>query len=335
MNHRQPADTKLVISAALKFTLFRAPVALAERVRARWPEMNVVHLSSYDALPQELPDTNVFVGYTLRPAQLQLAERLQWIHVPAAGVAQLMYPELRKSGITVTNASGVHDISMAEQVLGMVLVMARDFHGAVRYQLRHQWAQQQIWDGPARPRELAGQLAVFVGFGAAGRAIAERLRALHMRIWAVTHSGKTDSTLAERVFSSKELHTVLPEADFLILVAPETPDTFHMIAAPQLQAMKPAAILINAARGSLVDEPALISALERRTITGAALDVTSQEPLPPESPLWALENVLITPHLGGVSEHTWERQGNLLMDDLERWFDGRPLRNQVDLVRGY
>jgi phosphoglycerate dehydrogenase-like enzyme len=246
-----------------------------------------------------------------------------------------MYPELRDSGIVVTNASGVHAPPMAEHVTGMIIALARGFPAAMRYQFRHQWAQQEMWDGPPRPREVAGDVAVLVGFGAVGRATAERLRALGMRVWAVTHSGIADPALAERAFTPAELGAALAAADFVVIAAPETPETHHMIGAPQLAAMKPGAFLINVARGSLVDEPALVAALGRRAIAGAALDVASVEPLPPESPLWSLENILITPHVSGISERVWDRQGELLVDNLERWFDGRPLRNRVDLARGY
>lgn len=176
---------------------------------------------------------------------------------------------------------------------------------------------------------------MIAGFGAVGRAVAQRLRAFGMRVWAVTHSGKADAELAERVFPATELDAALPGADFLVLAAPETPDTFHMIAAPQLAKMKPGAILINVARGSLVDEAALVDALRRRALAGAALDVTAVEPLPPESPLWQMENVFITPHLGGVSDRIWERQGDLLLENLELYFGGKPLRNSVDFARGY
>lgn len=331
----QPADTKLVIGMFLKFAMWRPPADFVERIRQRWPPMRVSLLSRADELPAELPDTNIFVGFTLRPEQLALAKRLQWIHVISAGVGQLLYPEMRSSGIVVTNSSGVNAVSMAEQVVGMMLAMTRDIPGAVRYQLRRQWAQQEIWNSPARPRELYGQLAVIVGFGAVGRAVAERLRALGVRVWAVSHSGKAEAALAERVFSSGDLSAALPQADLLVLAAPETPETFHMIGATQLAAMKPGAVLINVARGSLVDEAALADALQRRVIAAAGLDVFAVEPLPAESPLWAVENVLITPHLGGVSDQIWQRQADLLLDNLERWFEGKPLRNRVDLTRGY
>jgi phosphoglycerate dehydrogenase-like enzyme len=332
--HR-PADTKLVIGGFLKFTLWRPPVELAERLRQRWPEMDVVLLQHHEQLALELPDTDIFVGYLLRPEQLRLARRLQWLHSVAAGVAQLMYPEFRESGIVLTNASGVHAIPMAEHVIGMILSLLRDFPGAMRYQLQHRWAQQEIWDGNSRPRELHGQTAVLVGFGAVGRAVAERLRAMGVRVWAVTRSGKADPSLAERAFPATELDAALRHADIVVLAAPDTPETRHMIGAPQLALLKRGAILINVARGSLVDEPALVSALQSRAIAAAGLDVASQEPLPPESPLWSLENALITPHTSGVTERLWEREAELLIDNLERWFGGQPLRNRVDLSRGY
>ncbi len=332
--HR-PADTKLVISGYLKFTLWRPPAELAERVRQRWPEMRVVHLPHHDQLAPELPDADIFVGYLLRPEQLRLTKRLKWLHSVAAGVAQLMYPELLESGIIVTNASGVHAIPMAEHVIGMILALLRDFPGSVRYQLEHRWAQQEIWDGRARPRELHGQTAVLVGLGAVGRAVAERLRAMGVHVWAVTRSGQADLALAERSFPVAQLDAALGDADIVILAAPDTPETRRMIGAAQLARLKPSAILINVARGSLVDEPALISALQNRAIAAAGLDVASQEPLPPESPLWALDNVLITPHTSGVTEQLWEREAELLLDNLERWFSGQPLRNRVDLSKGY
>jgi phosphoglycerate dehydrogenase-like enzyme len=335
MSRRAPADTKLIVFASHPFTLWRPPPELVEHIRSRWPQMRVVHVASGEQLDAEIPDTDILVGIHLRPAQFRLARRLQWIHSTAAGVRQLMYPELRDSGILITNASGVHAIPMAEHVVGMMIALAHNFPGAMRHQLRSRWAQQEMWDGPARPAELFGRVVLFVGFGAVGRAVAGRLRPFGMTVWAVTRSGNADATLATRVFSATELAAALPGADFVVLAAPETPETQRLIGAPQLALMKSSAFLLNVARGSLVDEPALVDALQRRTIAGAGLDVVTEEPLPPASPLWQLENVLITPHTSANSVHLWEREGELLMDNLERWFSGRPLRNQVDLARGY
>jgi len=335
MSRPTPAETKLLICVWHWFTLWRPPADVAVHVRKRFPEMKVVHLPTYDHLADEIGDTDIFVGWSLRPEQFKLARKLKWIHSTAAGVGQLMYPELRQSGITVTNASGIHTVAMAEHILGFLVALARRFPDALRHQWQRKWAQQEIWDAQLRPRELQGQVLLIVGFGAIGHELAKRVRPLGMRIWAVTRAGKGDTTLADRILPASRLDEVLHEADYVVLAAPETPETYHLIGQKQLQQMKPTAFLINVARGSLIDEVALVETLERRALAGAALDVAEQEPLPSESPLWRLDNVFITPHISAVSEYLWDRETELLLDNLDRWFAGRELRNLVDLQRGY
>ncbi|MFY9531214.1 MAG: D-2-hydroxyacid dehydrogenase [Candidatus Acidiferrales bacterium] len=335
MKRTSPTETKLLIAVWHPFALWRPPRQMSERVRQRWPEMRVVHLPTYERLKEELPDAQIFVGYSLRPEQFPWATRLQWIHSTAAGVKQLMYPALQRSGIVVTNASGVHSIPMAEHILGMLIAMARRFPDAFRNQRDARWAQQAIWDSAPHPRELRGQVLLLIGFGAVGQEVARLAQPIGMRIRAVTRSGHGDTRLAERIYPVSEMKQALSEADFIVLAAPETPETFHMMGAPQFQAMKKTAYFINVARGSLVDEGALVEALEKRAIAGAALDVAEEEPLPERSPLWKLENVFITPHLSAASESLWERQTDLLLENLERWFGGRELLNRVDLERGY
>jgi phosphoglycerate dehydrogenase-like enzyme len=335
MTRTEPAQTKLVICVWHAFSLWNPPPKMPERIRARWPEMRVVHLPQYDNLATELPDTDIFVGFSLRAEQFSVARRLKWLHSTAAGVGQLMYPELRQSGIEVTNASGVHRIPMAEHILGTLIALARRFPDCFRYQQQSHWSQQDLWNAPVRLRELRGQILLFIGFGAIGREVAKVIRPLGMRVWAVTRSGRADEGLAEQVFPASKLSDALPQADFVVLAAPETPETRKMFGAREFALMKPSAYFMNVSRGALVDEPALISALEQRRIAGAALDVASQEPLPPDSPLWKLENAFITPHMSAISDHLWERQTDLLMENLERWFAGNELLNRVDLNRGY
>jgi phosphoglycerate dehydrogenase-like enzyme len=310
---------------------------MVQRIRSRWPGMRAVHLPTYERLADELPDTDILVGFSIRPEQFAQARKLKWIHATAAAVAQLMYPELRESGVVVTNASGIHSVPMGEHIVGTMIALARRFPDCLRYQSENYWCQQQLWERPAalRPRELRGQVALFVGFGAVGREAAGLARLLGVRIWAVTRSGKVDGEIAERAFAPPALHQALPPADFVVLAAPETPETTKMMGERELALMKPSTYLINVARGALVDEPALIRALQKGAIAGAALDVTSEEPLPPENPLWKLDNVFITPHVSAVSDRLWKRQTDLLMENLERWFDGRELVNRVDLARGY
>jgi phosphoglycerate dehydrogenase-like enzyme len=335
MTRTSPAETKLLICVWHAFSLWNPPPEMPERIRARWPETRVVHLPRYDRILDELPDTDIFVGFSLRPEQFELARKLKWLHSTAAGVGQLMYPELRASGIEVTNASGVHRIPMAEHILGTLIALAHRFPDCLRYQQQSRWAQQELWNAPVRPRELRGQILLFIGFGAISREVAKIIRPLGMRTWAVTRSGRAQEGLAEQVFPASKLHDALPQADFIVLAAPETPETRKMMGAREFALMKPSAYFVNVSRGALVDEPALISALEQRKIAGVALDVASQEPLPPESPLWRMDNAFITPHMSAVSEHLWDRQTDLLMENLERWFAGRELLNHVDLSRGY
>jgi phosphoglycerate dehydrogenase-like enzyme len=335
MQRSKPENTKLTICVWHPFTHWRPPASLAEVIRRRWPEMNVVHLPDYKKLPEELPDTDIFVGYSLRPQQLADARKLQWIHSTAAGVAQLMYPELRNSGIVVTNPRGIFSIPMAEHTMGLLLALARNFPDAVRHQERSHWGQQEIWDQPQHLTELNGQLLLVVGYGSIGRELARHAAAFGMRVWGVTRSGQGDMTNAERIVAVSELHQVLPQADFVAVTAPETAETKNLIGEAELTRMKASARIVNVARGSLLDEAALVRALNEQRLAGAALDVTGIEPLPADSPLWQTARLMITPHTSAVSDRLWERQAGVLLELLGRWFSGRELTNLVDLSRGY
>jgi phosphoglycerate dehydrogenase-like enzyme len=335
MNRTAPENTKLTICVWHPFTEWRPPPSLPDAIRQRWPAMRVVHLPDYDRLPQELPETDIFVGYSLRAKQLLEAKKLKWIHSTAAGVAQLMYPELRDSNIMVTNPSGIFSVPMAEHTLGLIIALARNFPDCVRCQDQSRWAQQELWDQPQHLTELNGQVLLIVGYGSIGHELARRAKAFDMRVWGVSRTGKGDASLAEKIVPISQLHEVLPHADFVVVSAPENSETKQLIGGPELDRMKPTARLINVARGSLLDQSALLAALQQKKIAGAALDVTDPEPLPAADPLWKAPNLLITPHTSAISDRLWPRQTALLLDLLERWFAGRELFNQVDLHRGY
>jgi len=335
MQRTKPGETKLVICVSHTYTEWRRKAGMPEAIRRRWPEMRVVHLPDYTRLAEELPDTDIFVGYSLRVEQLKAAPKLKWIHSTAAGVLQLAYPELRESGVLVTNPSGVFSVPMAEHTLGMMLALARNFPDSVRHQDRADWAQQEITDQPQRLAELNGNVLLIVGYGSIGRELARRAKAFDMRVWGVSRSGKGDGSLAERVVSVSELHTVLPEADYVVIAAPETTETKKLIGPKELGLMKRSARLLNVSRGTLLDEAALVRALEEGRLAGAALDVTETEPLPAASPLWKAPRLFITPHTSAMSDRLWVRQTEMLVDLLERWFDGREMFNVVDLGAGY
>ncbi len=335
MSRTTPVETKLVICVWHPFTEWRPKPAMAEAIRKRWPEMRVLHLPNYDRLAEELPDTDIFVGYSLRPEQLKDAKELKWIHSTAAGVAQLMYPELRDSRIMVTNPSGIFSVPMAEHTMGLLLALARNFPDSVRQQDRARWSQQEIWDKPQHLTELNGKVLLIVGYGSIGREVAKRAKAFDMRVWGVTRSGAGERAHADQILAAAQLPDALPGADYVLIAAPETAETKHLIGVAEIARMKRGARLINVSRGSLLDEAALLRALESGALGSAALDVAETEPLPAESPLWKAPNLFITPHTSAVSDKLWERETALLVDLLERWFDGRELFNRVDFARGY
>src|SRR6266404_4744349 len=257
MTRSKPAETKLVICVWHPFSEWRPKLVLVESIRERHPEMRVLHLPNYDALPQELPDAKIFVGYSLRAEQLLHAKQLQWIHSTAAGVSQLMYPELRQSGITVTNASGIFSVPMAEHTMGLLLAMARNLPDSVRYQDQSKWSVQELWDKPQHLTELNGTVLLIIGYGSIGRELAQRAKAFDMRVWGVTRSGNGDSTNAEKILPVSQLNEALPHADYVVISAPETSETKHLIGAEQIARMRRGARLINVARGTLLDETAL------------------------------------------------------------------------------
>src|ERR1700683_1545672 len=330
-----PDNTHLVIAVWHPFDQWRPPAQMSDALRRKWPQMRIDHLETLDQFEGALKDCDIFVGYSIRPKQLAWAPHLKWIHSTAAGIAQLAYPELIQSGILVTNASGVHSATIGEHVLGLLIALARRFIDSMNFQREKHWAQQEIWDTHPSPQLLSDGTLLIVGLGSVGRKIADRAAQMGMKIHAVTRSGKSQHKNVLKIYPETELHQALAEADYIVLAAPETNDTFHLIGTPEFAVMKKSAYLVNIARGSLIDEAAFAQALQARAIAGAAIDVASEEPLPPESLLWTCPNLLITPHLAAASIHLWQRQTELLIANLERWFDGRELLNQVDLTRGY
>src|SRR6202007_3151790 len=196
------------------------------------------------------------------------------------GVAKLSAAELGDAGILVTNPSVIFSVPMAEHTMGLLIALARNFPDSVRHQYQSHWAQQELWAEPQHLTELNGQVLLIVGYGSIGHELARRAKAFDMRVWGVSRTGKGDASLAEKIVPIHPLHEVLPRADYVVVSAPETRETPHLIGAPQLALMKPTARLINVARGSLLDQSALLAALRQKKIAGAALDVTDPEPLP-------------------------------------------------------
>jgi phosphoglycerate dehydrogenase-like enzyme len=326
---------KILIVHYHSFELWHAPAWIRERLQQDFPGHQFVQLQNYDRVPQEIADTDVFIGWSLRPEQFVSAKKLRWIHSPAAAVHQLMFPELIHSSVLLTNSTGIHGPVVAEHAIAVLLAMAKRLPQAMQYQARREWAQDQLWHGRPRPREVADATVAVIGMGGIGREFTARAKALGMKVLAVRENPAKGSGGVDALYGPDEIDQVLPQADYVLLCTPVTPATMGIMNAARLNKMKPDAYLINVARGPLIEEPALIDALKARRIAGAALDVFEQEPLPPDSPFWPLDNVLITPHTAAVTDRLWERHYRLIVENLKRFLAGQPLLNQVDKGRGY
>jgi phosphoglycerate dehydrogenase-like enzyme len=317
------------------FELWHAPAWIRERLQQEFPDHQFVQLQNYDRVPEEITDTSVFIGWSLRPEQFVAAKKLRWIHSPAAAVHQLMFPALIQSSVVLTNSTGIHGPVVAEHAIAVLLAMAKRLPQAMQYQARRQWSQDLLWHERPRPREVADATVAVVGMGGIGREFTARAKALGMKVLAVRENPGKGADGADAVFSSTQIDEVLPQADYVLLCTPVTPATTGIINAARLGKMKPDAYLINVGRGPLIDDAALLQALKDRRIGGAALDVFVEEPLPSDSPFWLLDNLLITPHTAAVTDRLWDRHYRLIVDNMKLFLAGERLLNEVDKRRGY
>ena len=255
------------------------------------------------------------------------APKLRWVQSTAAGADEIT-PDLVKSGITFTLASGVASTTIAEFALTLMLMFQKGWPAFFRQQQRHDFSRTV-------PGELAGKTVGIVGVGHIGAEVARLTRDLGCRVLGMRRSVVADDPLLDEAVPPGKLDYLLQESDYVVLAAPLTPETRGLIGEAQLRAMKSSAYLINVARGPLVDEAALVHALLEGWIAGAGLDVFAQEPLPPESPLWDLDNVIMSPHASAGTEAYYERATAVFIDNLRRFIAGQPLRYVVDPERGY
>jgi phosphoglycerate dehydrogenase-like enzyme len=326
---------KLLIALHHRFELWQIPPWFADRLRHDFPQLEVVHLPNYDRVMEEITDADIAISWSLRGEQIQAANKLRWIHSTAAAVHQMMTPELRATRIVVTNARDVHGAVVAEHAIALAFALAKRIPQTVRYQEQNHWAQHDLWNDRPRPRELNGATMTIVGLGAIGVPLARLAKSLGMRVVGVREHPDRGIELADIIYGFEELEQALTVGDFVVLAVPVTPKTRHLMNAERLARLKPDAYLINVGRGVLIDETALADALRAKSLGGVALDVTTEEPLPEDSPLWCLQNVLITPHIAGLTEKMWERHYEHYTRNLRRFLAGEPLLWVVDKEKGY
>lgn len=321
---RQPLK-RLVIAVPLTEAQLR-------RLRDHFPDLEIVATTPED-LASALPDAAAVVAWNLSLDQLALAPKLRWLQVGGAGVDGVPLADFAAREVVLTNNSGVHAANIAEHLMAMMLAFARQFPSLMRGQLAREWR-----DAATRPDvfELSTQTLVVVGLGDIGLALAERAAAFGMRVIGTRRRpDQAVPSSVSRVVGNDRLAEVLPEADHVAICLPLTAGTRNLFDAPMLALMKPTAYLYNIGRGPIVNTAALVDALTNDRLGGAGLDVTDPEPLPPDSPLWAMANVLITMHTSGATPHYWDRALDLLIPNIERFQRGEPLHNRVDSDQGY
>ena len=305
-----------------------------EALAKRFPSLQLVPVDTLEALAAEIGDATAFAGFTFPEPLFAQAKRLRWIHSASAGIEANLFPALVESDVILTNSTGLHEICIPEHVLALLFAFARNLTAAFRLQ------QQRRWDRiePLRHggiREVSGANLAILGAGPIGVALAGKAAALGMRVRVMRRRPGRPVAGAEQVLGPEALHELLGWAHYVVLAVPLTPQTRHLIGANELRAMRSDAILINIARGDVVDQAALVDALRAGTIAGAGLDVATPEPLPAADPLWELPNVILTPHISGYLRGYFPGVLAIFADNLARFVAGTPLHNVVDKRLGY
>lgn len=288
-----------------------------------------ITISDLADAPQHIAQADIVVawGYMdLRPLFLQ-APRLRWIHALSAGVEKLLFPELLTSPVLLTNSRGIHGIPMSEHVLAMILSFTRGIPTFTKQQQHKQWKRTPV-------EEIYEKTIGIVGLGSIGREIAKRAKSLGMEVLA-TKREQTAELFVDKLYTPDQLTDLLAIADFAVVTLPLTNETKGLFTLELFKTMKTSAYFINVARGDIVNEADLITALNEGYIKGAALDVFEHEPLPESSPLWDMQNVLITPHIAAISPHYLDRAIKLFCEILTRFPRDKDMFNIIDKAKGY
>jgi phosphoglycerate dehydrogenase-like enzyme len=317
----------------IKICFAHSAYRMAERFQLRNTGIAHVEVRTAEDLARQLPEADVLVVSMMWRNELaDIAKRLKFIQSISAGTDQYDRQLLRERGVRVASAAGVNAQAVAEHAMALMLALSRRLPEARDNQHARHW-RGMIGEIARRELELAGRTLLVVGMGRIGTRLVRLAKAFDMRVIAIKRDPATKPAFeaegADAVIGADRLREMLGEADIVALTCPLTPETQGLIDAAALAAMRPGAYLVNVARGRVVDESALIRALQEGCLAGAALDVTQEEPLPASSPLWAMPNVLITPHTAGETRAYEDNVIDILLENLDRLRRGAPLRNEV------
>ena len=311
------------------------PRPCVDQLRRDFPQHTFLDAWDRDTLRRLLPDAEVAFTPFVDRDLFAAATRLRWVQSPAVGVGSLMFPELLASPVMITSARGIRARSIAEHVIGVTIALARQLPAALRAQAAHRWAQADIEGPEIDVRTLHGQRMGIVGLGAIGSELVAIAAPFGFRITAIRRTAGSPPPGVEAVWSPERLHDLLAQSDVVVIAAPHTPQTKRLIGGAEVDRIKRGALLINVARGKMIDDDAVVSALRDGRLGGAALDVFSVEPLPASSPYWDLPNVIVTPHTSGAMLDYWTPLVALFSENLRRFERGDSLLNVVDTTSGY
>jgi phosphoglycerate dehydrogenase-like enzyme len=308
------------------------PNHFIKQLKADFPQTRFVTATD-DSFREELKDADATVSWRLLPDEIEAAPKLKWLQTIGAGVDDIISPAIIERSLIVTNNSGVHASNIAEHVLGMMLAFARRLPFQIRGQINHEWRDEA---GRESVFELGGQTLLLVGVGNIGSAIGARAKCFGMNVIGVRRRpGRELTPSIDEQYSVDQLKEQLPRADHVVIAMPLTPLSRRLFDSATISAMKPGAYLYNIGRGPIIDTVALVDHLQSGHLAGAGLDVTDPEPLPPESPLWDMENAIITSHTSGGTPKYWDRAFGILHENIRRYIAGEPLQNVVDVTEGY
>ena len=299
--------------------------------RAIAPKASFVAATTDEDKMREMEDADAFYGFGIKPEMIGRARKLRWIQLSSVGVESVLCLELLDGDIVLTNARGATAINISEHVMSLILAFTRTLHNSIKNQINKFW--ENFRNLPVL--EISGDTLGIIGLGSIGLQVAKRAHAFDMRILAVDPTQTEKPDYVESLWKMDRMHDMLGQSDFVAICCPLTPQTKGMMGTPEFRAMKSTAVLVTIGRGQIINQAALVDALQTKAIAGAGLDVTDPEPLPQDSPLWEMDNVIITPHHAGASPKSWERIFNLFCENLQRFVADEPLTNIVDQTRGY
>lgn len=320
----------------MKILIGANPMGLEKGIpdlQAKYPDFEFEVCPSREETINYIGDADVYMGWLNREA-FQAAKKLKWIQSPSSGVNYyLEIPELLESDVLLTSASGTHGACVAESAMAMILSFTRGIRPSILRQQEKKWAGAEIRRDMT---ELTETTMGIIGLGAIGRALAKRAKAFEMRVIAVDLYPNNKPDYADELWGLDRLNDLMAESDYVVIMVPYTEETANMVGAEQLAHMKPTAMLVAMSRGGILDQDALVAALKEKRIAAAALDVFKPEPLGPDHELWAMENVLVTPHIAGGTQYEGRYVLRIFTENLERLLNGElPLHNQVDKQRGF